>query len=477
MSVVQKYSGTWTLFKETQSYKGELYINRERHSIDLVLTICATPENLLPCPPHRGKIPFVSGTLFSGTKILLYECITGEEHLVISKYVRQKIRARYAVLGLEIESVQEVVFPEVYFDFGNVIEWSGLCSYEAKLREDENFDLYWKYGKPVIFDMSENLKLTFFATQGAMELHGFAKKIEVEQQVWGKFTYKKPAPVNVIIEDAICIQYLIGLGIGNIVEIENAKCMHSSIYTEHNNEGVCKKTYRPVDFFLGTGSTFSTPHVSRNDYFFTLEDVVKNDVFTKWILNYPTLKPVLDLYFTAFSNYTGTLEMLFLNITQALETYHARFVTDDVKDYVEIVDKSYDDIPPKWKGLLLKEGQRTARHIFLASRIAYLLFKTSTEASIVSMFLPPSYKLEDYINKVVDTRHYYTHYNPAQQAKSFSKDELPLINGYLLALLQYHMLTLLGFDGEEVRKKLVSRLKRLVNTYNVTQDVLSDHTE
>ena len=372
-------------------------------------------------------------------------------------HTQQIIYVDYAFWGLQIDSEEEIIFNEATFDFGEIIEWSGLCSYDWKFTEEGGDILKWSKHDPVIFDLSKNLQIKFSPSQGEKQGFMYGKETKINQHILVRFLYKNPTKWETIMEDSLCIQYLIGLGINRRVDISKVQYCHSSIYHEHPNydNGTIEKTNRYADMFIGAGipnSNYDVSNYGTRWYYFlyTLDNLVENDSFIKWRENYSKLKPVLDLYFTSFSN-TGTAEMLFLNITQALETYHARFITDDIKEYIDRIDKMLEeDIGEQWEEFLIDTNQRKKRRIFLRSRLADLMFG---EGDLP--FWPNNLALPEYVKKIVHTRNYYTHYNPNIIDKAFNKEELPFINGHLLALLEYHLLVLIGFDRDEVRKKTV----------------------
>lgn len=471
MVETQKYGGTWRLFEKEKLYQGELHINYDTRIIALEILIPASDEDPMPRPPYKGKIPYICGTLFSGAKVLLYQCSTGKESSHFLSYTQQIIYANYSFWGLEVKSEDEIRFKNVIFNFGEIVGWSGLCSYNWDFSENGGSNLVWLHKEAVTYELNDNLGITFYPNQGSIGGDMYGKEIKAYQHVLIQFEYKNLMNFDVIIEDALCIQYLIGLGINHKVGIDGIKYEHPSIYSEIlKDDGTPEKIYRLADIILGTGSIDATPNVRQYDCLFTLDDLSENDVFIKWKENYFTLKPILDLYFTAFSKTTGTPEVLFLNLTQALETYHARFVTDDIKVYIDRVNEIVDVFcqgntnSEEWKNLLLNDVQKKSNRIYLRSRLADLIF-----ANGILPFWPKNYSKEKYIRKIVDTRNYYTHYNPEKLNKSFSKNELPFINGHLLALLEFHMLILIGFDPDEIREKTVEKVRRVDDSYYIQE--------
>lgn len=472
MSNVQKYGGTWQLFKKEELYSGELHIDFDNRVIALELLIPANEESPMPRPPYKGKIPYIHGTLFSGANLLLYDCSTGKEHTHVMQYTQQIIYAKYAFWELNISNEEDLKFTGAIFDFGDIIEWSNLCSYSWDFAENGGSNLRWTRKSPIEFELHKNLKVTFSATQGTIGGDGFAKEITAKQHVFVEFAYMNSVAWDSIMDDVLCIAYFIGLGMNQKVEVEVAKYCHASIYYEiPKDEKETRKISRPADVILGTGHSRKTLNTKRYDCLYTLDKIHETDGVTKWRKNYSQLKPILDLYFTAFSNTAATPEMLFLNLTQALETFHARFITDDAQKYKNRVDDLVTAFcndgtnAEQWGNFLIDEGQKkNTQHIYLRSRLADLIF---AEGELP--FWPNGYNISKYIGKLVDTRNYYTHYNPSKMDKSFTKTELPLINGHLISLIEYHLLILMGFDKAEVRRKTVEEISRIDVAYNVQE--------
>lgn len=471
MEKTQKHGGSWKLFEKDNLFQGELHINYDNHVIALEILIPASKGVPIPRPPYKGKIPYICGTLFSGAKILLFDCCTGQESTKVMSYTQQIIYAKYAFWGLHVDSKDEIIFSQVKFDFGEIIRWSGLCNYRWEFLADGDSCLEWIHKDPVKYTLSENLEITLYPDRENKWGNLYDKEISATQSIKVEFNYKTPTTWESIMEDVKCIQYLIGLGINQKIAIYEVQYYHSSIYLELPKEdGTNEKIYTPADTIIGSGETNPTYDTKFYDYLYTLDDFIKNDSFAKWSKNYSTLKPILDLYFIAFSNSNVTPEMLFLNLTQALETYHARFVTDNVKKYIARVAELVKPYPPggkiqsQWENFLFAEGQKSANKIYLKSRLADLIFADGNLP-----FWPQGLTLDLYISKIVDTRNYYTHYNPAKLDKAFSKSELLKVNGHLKSLLEYHILTLIGFDLEEVRKKTVKRIDQIDNSYHIQE--------
>lgn len=188
-----------------------------------------------------------------------------------------------------------------------------------------------------------------------------------------------------------------------------------------------------------------------------MEAIAEESHFSKWIEYYEKLKPILDLYFLILDNqYYLTSELVFLNLVQALETFHARFITDDVKEYVTRAKTLVANYlhHEEWLDFLCDKGQRSSRSIYLKSRLADLMFANGQHLEMVD-------DTHQGIQKIVDTRNYYTHYDPNKLERSFTKSELPVVNYKLRLLLEFHIQKLIGFDEDSLKKKYLENVRRL----------------
>lgn len=190
------------------------------------------------------------------------------------------------------------------------------------------------------------------------------------------------------------------------------------------------------------------------DYNFTLDQLSEDKNINQEL---EKLVPVFNLYLSLFKYRDMPAEMVFLNIVQALETFHSRFFYEDrKKKYVESVIQRFSDslIWEKVKGKLLSDTQmdENCNYIILVSRLNDLLI-----GEYNTVFLEYWDCEEDYAQKVADTRHYYTHYGKAKEKKALKGEELKEAIFVLSRLLEYHICRVLGIDIDaKVRQSISS---------------------
>lgn len=193
---------------------------------------------------------------------------------------------------------------------------------------------------------------------------------------------------------------------------------------------------------------------SQWEYNFTLAQLLPEKDINKELT---LLEPVFNLYLSLFKYTDMPPEMIFLNIVQALETFHARFFYDNSKDkyFASVIERfgscqNYPDI----EKLLLCDTQKdkNCKYIILVSRLNDLLIGKNDG-------LFRDYYVTDagFAQTVADTRHYYTHYGKSKEKKALKGDKLIDVIGILALLLEYNVCLKLGIDNQEkVRERLSS---------------------
>lgn len=158
-----------------------------------------------------------------------------------------------------------------------------------------------------------------------------------------------------------------------------------------------------------------------------------------------------------------TVTQAFLNVTQALETYHSRFVCrgtlSEFKQRIENI--ILKDVPEGnreyYRKILLANSQRK---ITLQSRIADLLL-----ADFAVHFYTGEISYEDFPMRVVSTRNYYTHYDERKRDQIIPDEDLQYYLSILKYILEYYMLKELGFSDVEFRKQCISEKMRRISIH------------
>ncbi len=187
-------------------------------------------------------------------------------------------------------------------------------------------------------------------------------------------------------------------------------------------------------------------HTHEFEYNFNMTDLSETVDIQE---NMEKLVPIINLYLSLFRYRHMPIEIVFLSLTQAVETLHARFVYHNNKDeYVQSVynrfssHQQFDFI----KSLLLSNGQDSpkCRQIYLVSRINDLLL-----GDYDPLFWSFYRKGSSFAQQIVDTRNYYTHYDESKMEKALSGNDLTDGMFILQLILELYVCRFLGIDVKD----------------------------
>lgn len=450
-----RYGGKWTITtdKEKNRYDGQLTLNDQEGLIHLELYhFDSKRENMFANNLIPKNIESISGMLSNGAIITLMDCTVFSRKAEVFFKNTIILTAKYALNGIIIEAADQAVFEKFSFDLSYVTDWADLNKFETKYDEDRKYSIVYK-GKS---------KVTLYEDTGKKLILEPDYDVVRGKDDRGKITLSKA--VKVILEcNTLCtyeqaltevqkVMNLVSFGTGNKVDIIKIEAFNISL----NNVDIGEETIeRPIEILTSYTYRDSYPQGHPYFYLFTLRDLVTedNNFAIKWFNNYEKLEPVIELYLDLY-RYNMTHERAFLNIIQALETYHTRFKANDKKEYEKRSHEVVSSCPPYIREqhleCLFGEDQKKIRHVLLKGRL-YDLFLADFEIMFMS-----GYKAQyDFILKAVATRHYYTHYDEKKKDKIFTKDEIEESIYWLKTVLEYHLLKGIGFSQDYLQNKIV----------------------
>ncbi|OLE53288.1 MAG: hypothetical protein AUG51_13805 [Acidobacteria bacterium 13_1_20CM_3_53_8] len=183
-----------------------------------------------------------------------------------------------------------------------------------------------------------------------------------------------------------------------------------------------------------------------NYMLFTLHDIEDfQGTIERWLNVSDELDSVCNLFFGVMYNSSMYVEQEFLNIVQAVESYHRRRMKNNVlpkeqhKARVEAILSGITDEHKDWLKELLTYSNEP--------RLKHRLLELADKADII--LSPLITDKEEFAKKVKNTRNYFTHYDPSLKAKAAHGSELYLLTIKLSYMLQACFLLELGFSQEK----------------------------
>lgn len=438
-NIDQHFTGTFNI--DGEKITGELIYNEEKGVTMLNLMKQLTDALIGRSYPN---LDVITGILNSGTTVTLFHnrCIKNftqgfqtQQLIFVADY---SIWSNNDVINKKYDKLECVL--------ENALEWSGLSTVDTSdfsmvkfNRQDNKITYHW-FGAKITF--STLLKSELF------DLPHKEESTVVERLIVSIESNEKKDPSYFITIRNKVIS-LISFAIKDNVNVDE---QYLYDYDDSYQIGEYTEYYKQ---YLYTSEHRLTIHNNNLwEYNFTLAQLSpKKDIEKELTL----LEPIFNLYLSLFKYTDMPLEMVFLNVVQALETFHARFFYDDSKDkYVASVigrfgsRQNYSDI----EKLLLCDTQKdkNCKYIILVSRLNDLLI-----GKYDGLFSEYYAVDSGFAQTVADTRHYYTHYGKAKEKKALKGDKLIYAIRILALLLEYNVCLQLGIDNQtKVRERLSS---------------------
>ena len=206
-----------------------------------------------------------------------------------------------------------------------------------------------------------------------------------------------------------------------------------------NSSGASKSEMHPADMLL---------------IFPTIKDILPN-ILDDWFSKAEALRPVHTLFFGSMYFSSMFPRFHFLNLIQAVETYHRDMRTGEYlnKEAFEPFRKTIAEaIPEEITGDFrqsLKSRIGFGYEYALRTRIR-CLFRELEDKTVHLM----TQNVQGLVNKIVDTRNYFTHYPAELKRTAFTGDSLHYANYKLRVLLIILLLKELGLEEGSIRNAI-----------------------
>lgn len=449
-NIDQHFAGTFNI--DGEEITGELIYNKEKG-----VTMLNLIKQLTDVPIGRSypNLNIITGVLNSGTTVTLFNNRCIKNHM--QGFQTQQL---IFVADYSIWSKNDVInkkYDKLECILENALEWSGLSTVDAsdfstvKFNCQDNKNTYHWFGSKITFSTSLKCELFDFPhKEESTVVERLIVSIEAdEKQDTSYFT----AIRNKVIS-------LISFAIKDNVNVDE-----QYLYDYDDSYRIGEHTEYYKHYLYTSEHRLSIHNNSRWEYNFTLAQLLPEKDIKKELT---LLEPIFNLYLSLFKYTDMPPEMVFLNVVQALETFHARFFYDDSKDkYVaSVIDRfgssqNYSDI----EKLLLCDTQKdeNCKYIILVSRLNDLLI-----GKYDGLFFEYYAVDSGFAQTVADTRHYYTHYGKSKEKKALKGDKLIDAIGILALLLEYNVCLQLGIDNQaKVRERLsnIASWKEFHNCY------------
>ena len=436
------YRGVWWLPESPERrVSGVLAIARDGEAVlELIESIGGES---LPGKKAR-RFPIILGVTTDSKEITLHDCleIKGSfgSHLSASS-----VLATRSFVGVHFQKSDDITFRSISVRYSYLDEWVGISGFKIKTAGSA-VNMTYEQPEPLEMDINEDLKVIIgFAYSGPTFTYAVQKEFRLIQKTWITIRFHQERSLDDYLDVVHGIQDFLSLATSEPVsslELEG-KSDSSKLESEgHIIYPPVKISYlrldiRPKkDYFIGF------------DVLFRLEDVRDrlDSLLKNWFRIRRELKSTIDLYLGCMYNPHAYLEQKFLNVIQALESYHrlkVRRIELPEQQHEERIAKILGSVPVQYRKWL--EGKLShSNEPTLAMRLRDLLGSYPEVASSIAG------DQHEFVRKVVDTRHYLTHHDRKLKDRSVEGEELFNVSQKLNVLVAVCLMKELGFGSQEI---------------------------
>jgi hypothetical protein len=380
----------------------------------------------------------------------------------ISNISNHELYVSKAYIGALFEQDEEVLFNSFIFKVEGIDEWVNIDGIEL-IKEispyDKNTQTYnetikisYNTPKTLSINLEEEiiLKIIFNAKQNYTKVNRIIKSAYISHETNFKLESKENQKSDKFISIAHKITNLLGFALDKKV------CLLDIVATINGFDrellGINTDPI-PIEMYYES-RPFSKEKAKINSYdiLFCFKDIQNRAelIFTNWLKAYDNIDPTLNLYFSTKNGDCKLMERKFLSLIQGLETYHRRTSNKkkvDATEFTNLKEILLSSCPEKHKDFISTKLQY-ANEVSLRTRIKEIIKPYNTHFG-------NSNDRNTFINQIVDTRNYLTHYDESNKKNILKKgSELYKLCLKLEVIYQILLLQTLGFPELDVDKIL-----------------------
>lgn len=378
--------------------------------------------------------------------VTLYKCIQTEAGFNMPGIATSQFQALVVLLGEHFSRAENIKFDRISVRYPGLEEWVGLRAFNFDRIPDDNrllrCTIEYTQPEPIRAPLGDAM-ISFIPI-----LHFSPSRFtgaNINQSVLLEIKPSSPLHLEEYFKDPL-------YHMRNFFALAMGRPVYPISITGYIDRPEKSEEPSKIDIFYQVGAGSQRKVGGPPRMFFTRQDIGPNLAvyIQNWLEKADLLKPVYDLYFGVMYNSYEYLDMQFLNLVHAVETYHRRVICNQV-----MPEEQHQE---KVARILAKVGEEDRS--WLEEKLMYSNEPTLRQRLREILKLSPQLVMKaignfkSFIKKVVDTRNYLTHYDQSLEGQAARGEELYHLTQRLKMVLQTCLLRELGFPPEKIEELL-----------------------
>lgn len=384
--------------------------------------------------------------LIQGRALTLDECFPiHSNHRVGGGVSQSTIHANRAYLGAWYRRDEVPTFSHTAFAVEGLHQWLRLSGFDREIEYDAatitKITHFFTPPSEITTKLPNGSELAFGLSWSESGLGADATEAKITQRASMVIRHHSPVPLDQHLSTSLIFQRLLSFAATRSVDVM-ALVGYSRDFTRDSHEV-------PVEiYFASSEAERATVDLRWFRMLFTYPDIESrfDDVITTWFDKYEIVGPAINLYDGLISGAYRYIEGQFLATAQAAEAFHRRALPQQPKMTDEEFQRIMESIP---ESIPSETRDRVHNLVGVAKQ-------QPLRERLDDMVKPFQHlfgdEAENLAKDVTTTRNSLAH--TAVARGDFVDDPISLfrLQQKLEALLQLHLLKLLGFSGEEIDK-------------------------
>ena len=450
---IESYGYFWLAADPDNKLLGLLNVSEKGDASLEIFGAIDSPDRESYWKPSGEKLRILGVTDKAGA-VTLVDCFVLQQNVVenigglISKH---SLRAGSVFCGAHF-GAEEICFSGVSFSVEGLDEWFYLHYHPFAIAGVPTGPMSVTYTRPepITFPIPDDFIIGFHMGAG-MELGMFQETITAKMSI--SIVSSRPRSFDEFMQVLRKVKNFLCLAFDHTVSFTSI----TGFQQEPNA--------RPVDIY-GRFDPYDLPKedISPGWSLILFEDISHKiqEYLPRWLEHYQEYEPTFNLYFTVTTNRYMHLEGRFLFLVHGIESLHRRSSSKmrmSEEEFNSLLYTILQSTPEQWKELV-ETNLNYANELSLQSRIRQMI------APFRDLFGNDSARRK-FTNQVVKTRNYLTHYDRRSRNEAVTEPEALLqLHSKLEALVQLHMLRLLGIEDDHV-KEIATRYPPLQNKLGI----------
>ncbi|PJD97688.1 MAG: hypothetical protein CK427_17270 [Leptospira sp.] len=438
----------WVPSKKEEKIPGILTINK-KESIQLELIGSFNNEGFQAL--FESEYEIINGYTSEGNSIsLLYNHIVNRS-FSLPGIPLITIESSYVFIGFHYESIDQFHFQTISVEYTNINEWIWINGFKIDTSlETKKTSIHYELPKQILISDIDNFDITVNFRSKSSGYNLIQTEAYIKQDIDIIFSKVVDTKLNDFEVKIFEIQNFLTLAMNN--PVHKIKYIgRSSVSKKCIGD---KEYFETIEIYFRNSLPTKIKEINPDRMLFTFPYLNGNlgNLLKKWNHNYKIIDSVLNLFFATIKNKDLSVENKFLNLMQALESYHRKMIGGNFIDKKIYKKKIYpiisNAIPDNLENDFIESLKNKLTHGYeypLRKKIKELfLIKDDLLKIIISDEV-------NFIKQCVESRNYYTHYD--EKTKNVKAGiELYFLSEKIIIILKALFLSDLGFTKDQINK-------------------------